>query len=942
MDMTRKEAYQRIEKLVDEFQKNPKAYKDPTFNNETDTKNQLINPFFEALGWDVYNKENPPPFQEVKYEATIQRKGVYEAPDYCFNLSGERKFFVEAKQPSVNLKGDNKPAYQVRRYGWNAGLPASILTDFEELSIYDCTKKPNQKDKPSTSRIQYLSYDKYLDKFDFLWSTLSKEAVRNGSLEEFIGSAPKKKGTETVDEDFLRTIEEWREKLAGNIAPWNRTLSSEEINYAVQKILDRIIFLRMCEDRGVEPDRNLAEAYSSKEVHKELVKLYREAEGKYNSGLFDFKEDQITPELAIDNEVLKAIIEELYPPNCEYEFSVMPVDILGSVYERFLGKKIRLTEGHHAKIEEKPEVRKAGGVYYTPRYIVDYIVQNTVGKLIEGETPKKVEKIKICDPACGSGSFLLGAYEYLLNWHRKYYAENPPKKGNNPLREDGDLKTSEKKRILLNNIHGVDIDPQAVEVTKLNLLLKALEGETKESIQLQMFHERVLPNLGENIKCGNSLINPKFYNRKTELTPEGIKNISAFDWEQEFPQTFERGGFDVVIGNPPYIQLSMYEWFGEDEKGYMLENYCSSMGRLNTFGFFIEKGINLLNKKGNMGYIIPNTLLTQDYYQPLRELILENTSIREIVNYSDMVFSDAIVETNTLFLSKQRISSDVTISDCKSPYKYEYRAIDEKVYKNTYKSQFLVKVNEESLRVRSIFDSVELKLGDIMNINQGIALKSDRSAHIYERKENDQFKPLLDGRDINRYSLEWPGNYLKYDKNAIHSCKREDIFLTKEKLFFRRVSEKLMATLDNEQHYALNTLVVMNLKENFSLDIRYILALFNSKALNWYYNNFFRSTKRVFSEIQTRSVKQLPIPSIDFSMSSQKEKHDEIVKIVNDLLKMNKKLQDIKLESQQKQIQRAIDHNERRVDKLIYDLYGLGGDEVKIIEEGDEVSVGAE
>ena len=228
------------------------------------------------------------------------------------------------------------------------------------------------------------------------------------------------------------------------------------------------------------------------------------------------------------NPVLKDIFKDLYYPDSPYEFSVLPADILGHIYEQFLGKVIRLTPAHRAVVEEKPEVRKAGGVYYTPTYIVDYIVKHTVGKLIEGKTPNQVSKLRVLDPACGSGSFLLGAYQRLLDWHLAWYSENEPEKHRKGRKTkifqgpggDWRLTTAEKKRILLNNIYGVDIDLQAVEVTKLSLLLKVLEGENEETLgkNLRLFHERALPDLGQNIKCGNSLIGPNFYeNRQLSL-----------------------------------------------------------------------------------------------------------------------------------------------------------------------------------------------------------------------------------------------------------------------------------------------------------------------------------------------------------------------------------------------------------------------------------------
>jgi hypothetical protein len=274
----------------------------------------------------------------------------------------------------------------------------------------------------------------------------------------------------------------------------------------------------------------------------------------------------LTLDLQIDDKPLKEIIRNLYYPDSPYEFSVLPADVLGQVYEQFLGKVIRLTSGHRAVVEDKSEVKKAGGVYYTPTYIVNYIVKNTVGKLLEGKTPKQAAKLGILDPACGSGSFLIGAYQYLLDWHRDWYVQDQPKKwatGRSPALYqvaggDWRLTTAERKRILLNNIFGVDIDPQAVEVTKLSLLLKVLEGEDEQTIsrQLRMFHERALPDLGNNIKCGNSLIGLDFYAQQIDLLDDEERlRLNVFDWQTEFPEIMKAGGFDAAIGNPPYIRI---------------------------------------------------------------------------------------------------------------------------------------------------------------------------------------------------------------------------------------------------------------------------------------------------------------------------------------------------------------------------------------------------
>jgi hypothetical protein len=520
---TRETAQGKILQLVERFEEQKDFYRRSEYN-ETLTRQDFINPFFKALGWDIDNENGyAESYREVIHEDRLKVGKSMKAPDYAFRLvGGKRLFFVEAKKPSVLIRDEVTPAYQVRRYGWNAKMPISIITDFEEFAIYDCTRKPAVNDKASTARLKYFTYTDYLGNFDFIWDTFSKEKVLKGSFDKFLQSDTYKKGTATVDKDFLQSLDRWRLQLAITISRNNRQLDGDEINYVVQQTIDRIIFLRIAEDRSVEPYGSLKDCIKQGNLYQNLFQLFGHADAKYNSGLFDFKKDKLSSQLEVENKVVKAIINELYYPECPYEFAYLPVEILGTAYEQFLGKQIKIDASNKATIEEKPEVRKAGGVYYTPQYIVDYIVENTVGKLIAGKTPKEIRNIKIVDPACGSGSFLLGAYQYLLDYHKHYYSNNgKPAKGNkhDTLTPDGNLTTAEKKRILLSNIYGVDIDVNAVEVTKLSLLLKCMEGETAASIasQMKLFHERVLPTLDNNIKDGNSLIDTDYYNIEIDL-----------------------------------------------------------------------------------------------------------------------------------------------------------------------------------------------------------------------------------------------------------------------------------------------------------------------------------------------------------------------------------------------------------------------------------------
>jgi hypothetical protein len=421
--------------LVETFDSNIESYKNPQYN-ETQLRREFVDPFFEALGWDVTNKAgHAQAYKDVIHEDAIKIGSATKAPDYSFRIGGIRKFFLETKKPSINIKDDPDPAYQLRRYAWSAKLPLSVLTDFEEFAVYDCLTKPNHTDRASAARIMYLTYKEYADHWDEIAQIFSKEAIQKGSFDKFAAKAEGKRGTSTVDKEFLKEIESWRKNLATHIARQNRELGTAEVNFAVQRTIDRILFLRMCEDRGIEPYGQLLAIKNGREVYRRLGGLFEKADAKYNSGLFYFRQekgrdelpDEMTLGLNVPDEPVGWILHRLYYPQ-PYEFSIIPPEILGNVYEQFLGKVIRITPARMVKIEDKPEVKKAGGVYYTPEYIVDYIVKNTVGKLCEGKTPKEISKLRILDPACGSGSFLLGAYTYLLNYYRDWYVANEAEK----------------------------------------------------------------------------------------------------------------------------------------------------------------------------------------------------------------------------------------------------------------------------------------------------------------------------------------------------------------------------------------------------------------------------------------------------------------------------------------------------------------------------------
>ncbi len=972
----------RIKKLIDTFDNNLESYKKDTYN-ETQLRREFLDPFFEELGWDITNKQGyAEAYKDVIHEDAIKIGGVTKAPDYCFRIGGTRKFFLEAKKPSLNIKDDVHPAYQLRRYAWSAKLPLSILTDFEEFAVYDCRVKPTKTDKASHSRILYMTYTDYPEQWDEIAGIFSRESILKGSFDKYVESKKAKRGTTEVDAAFLQEIERWRNLLARNIALRNPAITQRELNFAVQRTIDRIIFLRICEDRGIELYGKLIALQNGTQIYKRLFQLFRQADDRYNSGLFHFRSekdrdsnvDNLTPGLVIDDKVLKDILKHLYYPDSPYEFSVLPADILGQVYEQFLGKIIRLTPAHHAVVEDKPEVRKAGGVYYTPTYIVDYIVKQTVGKLVEGKKPGPrgaVSKLKILDPACGSGSFLLGAYQYLLDWHRDEYVKDDTKKwatGKNPRlyqSPGGDwrLTTDERKRILLNNIYGVDIDSQAVETTKLSLLLKVLEGEDEQTItqQLALFHQRALPDLANNIKCGNSLIGPDFYdNQQMSLLDEReMYRLNIFDWNSEFSEIMKNGGFDAVIGNPPYISI---ESTSKDVAGFYLKAYESAYGRVNAFSLFIEKAMVLLRNDGHCGLITSNRILTNFQLASLRKMMLEKTKIENILTFQKTVFK-AAVDTTVIIFHKSRLPQQYSIGIWYDITDLSQRAFQvNKVQHSTFLANdghiFNVKQQEKFMGIIGKVREKAYNLERFCDVKDGIILGTIKDLFLSDCAFDDRYEKWLEGNEVSRYTIEWTGRYICYDhslikeemkkkrekakKKAISALdfkklSRSGIWLRNARVFkqtkilTRQNAKRLIGTFDEKNYFVKNSLHCILLKDK-TYNLKYILGLINSRLMDFYFQNQIGNTGEIFSQMKIAYVKKLPIRPIDFTEPSNKALHDQMVKLVDRILALCQQVAEARIPQAKSAFQRQIEATDSQIDRLVYDLYELTDEEIKIVE----------
>jgi len=1028
--------------LIERFEFHRQAYILGKYN-ETQLRREFVDKFFSALGWDVDNNKGfSEKYKEVLHEEPVRIRGTTLFFDYTFRIGGARKFIVETKKPSVRIKDAAEAALQLRRYAWNQKLPLSILTNFEEFAIYDCRIKPENGDAASKARIEYFTYKEYPEKWDWLVSIIAPDSILRGSFDKYAETTKGKRGTATVDDDILAEIEQWRDALAKNIAIRNPSLTVEELNSVVQRTIDRILFLRICEDRGIEEYETLHKLLEGEQVYERICQLFRYADDKYNSGLFHFQQepdwdespDTLSLSIAIDDKVLKGIIKRLYFPDSQYEFSLIPPAILGHVYEQFLGKVIRLTEGHQAKVEYKPEVKKAGGVFYTPQYIVEYIVKHTVGELVKDKTPREVSKLRILDPACGSGSFLIGAYQYLLDWHRDWYIANlvpvfkeknsvtdpavqallpeqaPKKKKSaatmdlpiyNPgngkdvrlserVRSDWKLTTAEKKRILLNNIFGVDIDQQAVEVTKLSLLLKVLEEENQETVskQLTITAERALPSLDHNIKCGNSLIGWDILT--PEMPADEVKRINPFDWSKEFEPVMAAGGFNAVIGNPPYVRQ---ETLGPEFKDYAKKHYETFAGTADLYVYFFEKAHSLLQKEGYFGMICSNKFMKAKYGVNLREFIATKTRLVQIIDFGELpVFQNAstfpaifitkksnIIEQHFDYVPIKRLgfsSLDDEVKNCKTNLTHQALAGENWTLTNEKELTIINKMKEIGKRLEE-YTNGEIFRGIITGLNEAFVIDNEtKDKLINENSVNSTLiKPFIIGDNVRRYRTlikeknvilmpkgwtnaqsrdaknKW--NWLNENYPAIsrrlepfaeaaekrldkgnfwwelRACEYYSSF-EKPKIIFPNICKEPRFTFDIQNFYSNQKTYII------PIDDKYLLGLLNSKLI-WL---FLKRTCTCLGdpdkggrlELSYIYVREIPIRSINFSDPTDVARHDRMVTLVTQMLDLNKKLQDARLEQERTMLSRQIEATDDAIDKLVYELYELTEEEVKVVE----------
>ncbi len=572
--------------------------------------------------------------------------------DYAFSLAphyNRVRFFVEAKRPQANIATPDN-CFQAIRYSWPKGLPIAVLTDFHSLYIIDSRFRPNISS--ADSRIVkkwYCSDYSDRDKFEELYWLLSREAVAKGSIELFAATELPVPQAATkqyklfagemreFDDDFLQQLDTWRESLASAFNRANYALTAEQLTEFVQRTLDRLVFIRFLEDKGIEPDEIIARfGQANKKYWHDFIATCRRLDQTYNGIVFKPLVELDDRTFQPDDSVFADICDDLTDEHTPYNFDSIPVEILGRIYERFLGKVVQ-SKNKTVEVVVKENVRKAGGVFYTPDYIVAYMVDQSLGIQVKNKKADDILKLRIIDTACGSGSFLIGVFGCLLQAIATYYRKYPKeaKKGVLEMR-DGEqhLSLRHKREILVNCIYGVDIDAQAVEVAQLSLYLKLMEEETTYSALQQQIEigAALLPSLSANIVVGNSLVTLEDDGGDL-FSLEKLRETKSLDFRATFPQAFRSGGFDLVIGNPPYIK----EYTNKEAFEHVrLSPYYE--GKMDLWYLFACRGLDWLKpESGILAYIATNNWVTNAGAKKLRAKITVDTRIEQFIDFGNPV-----------------------------------------------------------------------------------------------------------------------------------------------------------------------------------------------------------------------------------------------------------------------------------------------------------------
>jgi type I restriction-modification system DNA methylase subunit len=953
-----------LQRLVTRFREDF-AFTHSSAFDEANTRLRFIDPFFAALGWELTNPDQPLHNAEVVLEEQADEKGRQKKVDYLFLINRMDKFVCEAKKPAENLI---RHAFQIQRYAYGKRLYVGLLTSFEETRLYVVGAKPDPR-RPFDA-VRTWRFDDYEAHANEIWDLFARDNVANASLEKFVTELPKtgrrgpKEGwfikperNRMVDEDFLVFLERARTDLAKTLVDCNPRFEWGEtgLNEAVQRILDRILFIRICEDRDIDTHISLHTLMNDwrtggsrpGHLYPEVVRLFRHLAPQFNGGLFGRpgEEPHFSESLKIDDAKLGKFIEELSSEESDYLFSTIRVEILGSVYERFLGKVIHITSGGNVQAKPKNEAkktRKSGGVYYTPEYVVNYIVEETVGKLLDGKSPKETAALKILDPACGSGSFLLRAFERICEHHVEWYLAHPKQRNDHDCCRDAQnrlcLTTGLKRRIALNNIFGVDLDPQAVEVAQLSLYLKILEGETRNSLgaQRRLFPlETFLPDLSKNIICGNSLIENDIFDGQLFDNGEErrFRRLRPMNFEDAFMEVMKGRGFDALIGNPPYGQL-----LNKDGEEYLSQRMAAFASTRDVYVAFIQRAPGLLADGGELGYIVPSAWLGGVDYKQLRELLCQ-WSVDEIIALPFDVFKDAYIDTVILIMRKTSPKPQHVVRSFVYPKRHKIERIKIgatqwnktplSLYQSAPDKKFILSAGAARLLDR-LRETVAAKIADYAEMRRGVLF--NQSLLTNKKSKPDSHRYFEGG--VYRYEVRQKLEHWVELGPKMSEYPKEFKWFEGPRLLLRRLvnrQQRLMAGftdktfITNKNLYTVLPLAQRKLPPKFDY---FLLAILNSKLISrLYIDQVSQAVKDDFPQVTIKDILNLPFPE------PENPQYDKLVRLAERMLDAKSSMTKTKSDADRNYAAAHCGALDGQIDRLVYDLYGLTKEEISFVEE---------
>jgi adenine-specific DNA-methyltransferase len=913
------EPKEQIEKLIAKFRglsaRERKEY------NEANTKNGFIQPLFGALGWDFSD------INQVEAEKTIVKGRV----DFICKSNGISKFCLEVKPLREELIDDDRR--QAISYAYNKGVTWAVLTNFDRFQVFNA-----ERESSDLNNILFLNiaWQNYLADFDDL-RLLSRESVADNLLDKQATKYGKLPARIPIERRLYQHLREYREKLFNEIYYMHKDkgITLATTDNLIQALFNRLLFIRTAEDRDLAGNHPLLGALHrwrserKTDFIEHLRRIFHNFVELYDSDLFPAILDP-WEQIWVNSDLLSEIIQGLYevPGDfARYDFSIIDVDVLGQVYEQYLGyvaqvakekakeQQLRLEMGiavpEVIKLEEKRKRRKAAGIYYTPRWVTDYIVKETVGRFLRDRSWGEALDIKILDLACGSGSFLIRSYDELLNYHAKIQGKTV-----------AEIVWAERIKILLKNIYGVDLDSHAVEITRLNLLLRALAKV------------EALPSLAGNILCGNSLISGSD-KELSHYFGDSFKDKKPFNWEERLPDIAKKKGFDIVIGNPPYLRPHKIE---ASEKQALWAQYQVYRAKSDIYACFIQRAIDLVKPGGYVSYIVSNTFMSLESFAPLRKYILDTCCILYFGLTPQKVFEDATVETIILGLKKEnnqniRRQNKILITQYLDGDFNKVKEIPQENFYSTHLNIFDLSWGEATLSLSSKIELNTDKLFECANFCYGLKTGDD-TVFLAHEPTTSEHKKLLRRSDFARYSIDYKGEFVWYVPDKMREHRKTARPGNRErfeqpKILIQDIGKHLVATFDDQQFYAKDALI-LNQRVN-GLDLKFLLALINSRLLNYWYSRKFRTLS-----VAKNAILELPIRRIDFKNPSEKKFYDELVIEANNMLKLTKKISEIEgegiLYEETQTTKRAITDTDNKIDQLVYQLYGLTENEINLID----------